>query len=225
MRALQSVTSNCLPSFAQVKTYAAHPVWKGSARTPVRFVPMARRDAVRLFHEARRFERATRKFRKQDGSVGRNGILLLQAMLFDCLNHKTGRLDPSYRTLARLAHISIRSVARGLQKLKAAGIINWVRRCAESIINGQWCLEQESNAYAVIPPTQWHGYRPKPPLQRPEAGTWGDQPPIPSALEGAADAVRNGYGSEAAETALRRDPGDALAAAVARLRPGKLPRL
>jgi hypothetical protein len=46
-------------------------------------------------------------------------------------------------------------------------------------------LEQETNAYAVLPETQWRGYRP-PPEPPAAGGPWGPTPPTPSALVQAA---------------------------------------
>ena len=48
-------------------------------------------------------------------------------------------------------------------------------------------LEQETNAYAVLPESQWRGYRPPPePPAAPWPDTWGATPPMPSALVQAA---------------------------------------
>jgi hypothetical protein len=52
--------------------------------------------------------------------------------------------------------------ARGcmaLKRLREVGNLNWVRRCAKSWQDGRFMLEQETNAYAVLPATQWRGYR------------------------------------------------------------------
>jgi len=89
-------------------------------------------------------------------------------MLFDCLNYASGRLDPSYETLGRLANISVRSVARGLAKLKAAGVLNWLRRCVEGFKDGRFALEQETIAYAVLPASQCRGYAMPPPTPPPD---------------------------------------------------------
>jgi hypothetical protein len=206
-----------LPYLADSKTYAAWPVWKDSAKAEVKFQPMPRRKAVRLFHDARRFERQTRKPGHQDGAIGRNGLALLHALIFDCLNYASGRLDPSYETLARLANISVRSVARGLQKLKTAGVLNWIRRCVESIRDGRFTLEQETNAYAVLPASQWRGYAAPPPAPPPDRGTWGDHPPLPDQLAQAAAEIRQGGTPRAVLALLRGDPTDALALALASL--------
>src|SRR5208282_471386 len=167
MRFAERISIAPLPGFTGPKTYAAWPVWKDSARADVKFQPLPKKRAVRLYHEARRFERQTRTPGHQDGALGRNGLALLHALIFDCLNYASGRLDPSYETLARFANISVRSVARGLQKLKAAGVLNWIRRCVENVRDGRFSLEQETNAYAVLPASQWSGYHPPPPAPPP----------------------------------------------------------
>ena len=217
MRLSERITTTPLPFFTGMKTYAAWPVWKDSARAEVKFHPMPRRQAVRLFHDARRYERQTRQFGRQDGAIGRNGLALLHALIFDCLNYASGRLDPSYQTLARLANISVRSVARGLQKLKAAGVLNWIRRCVENIQDGRFTLAQETNAYAVLPASQWSGYVAPPPAPPPDRGTWGDHPPLPDMLTQAAEALRSGGGRQSVLALLGGDPTDGLALALARL--------
>jgi hypothetical protein len=196
-------------------TYAAWPVWRDSTTREVKFQPMPKRQAVKLWHDARRFERQTRAPGKQDGAIGRNGLAVLHALLFDFLNYRSGALYPSWEAIAEKACISARSVGRGLVKLKAAGVLNWLRRCVEDWIDGRFTLRQQTNAYAVLPCSQWRGYSPPPPAPPPDPGTWGDHPPLPSAL----DLARRREGGDFAAriTELERDPGDNLAAALARL--------
>lgn len=194
-------------------SHAAHPVWADSTTQEVRFASLSKRDAARLYHKARRFEGQTRRRGRQDGKLGRNGLLVLHALIFDCLDYATGRLDPSYGAIARLANMSVRSVARGLAKLKACGVLNWVRRCHWDTESGQ--LAQDTNAYAVVTPTQWKGYTeaPKPPAPHPEA--WGAAPEAPSPLKDAAAFIRHGM-ARAAQAAFDLDEG-ALSGALGRL--------
>ena len=199
------------------KTYASWPVWHDSTTKEVKFQPMKKKEAVKRWHEVRRLERQTRKARHQDGAIGRNGIAILQVMLFDCLNYASGALYPSYATIAEKAGISESSVWRGLKKLKEAGVLNWLRRCGEEWIDGRFTLRQETNAYAVLPPSQWHGYVPEPPAPPPAPGTWGDHPPMGSALDIAATVGREGGDLTARLAALECDASDPLAAALARL--------
>jgi hypothetical protein len=110
---------------------------------------------------------------------------VLHALVFDFLNYGTGRLDPSYAAIAAKAGVCVRTVATALKRLRDLGILAWVRRCAEAWRNGRYVLEQQSNAYAVLPEGQWRGYRPPPGPPTPAPGTWGG-PVVPSALAQAA---------------------------------------
>jgi DNA-binding transcriptional regulator YhcF (GntR family) len=58
------------------------------------------------------------------------------------MHYASGRLDPSIKAIARAANISESSVKRGLVKLKAAGVVTWLRRCAEDWIDGRFVLRQ-----------------------------------------------------------------------------------
>ncbi len=170
-----------LPGF--IRSRSPWPVWSGSARKPVRFAPMGKRQAVRLYHEARRFERQTRSYGRQDGALGRNGLAVLHALLFDFLNFQTGRLDPSVAAIAKAAAISVSSAKRGLVRLKAAGVVSWLRRCAEVFTgDGRFQLRQETNAYSVRPASQWRGFAAMT-VPPPHPLVWGASPPLPDALD------------------------------------------
>jgi hypothetical protein len=207
-----------LPGLAGPKTFAAWPVWHDSTMSEVKSQPMPKRIASRLYHKARRFERQTRQPGRQDGALGRNGLSVLHALLFDFLNYGSGRLDPSYAAIARQACISARSVARGLASLKAAGVLNWLRRCVSTRDDlGRFRLEQETNAYAVLPASQWRGFYEQPEAPPPHPTSWGAMPPLPSPIELAAADRAAGSSPGAVLATLESDPGDGLAAALARL--------
>ncbi len=159
-----------------MQTYAPSPVWRDSTTADVDFHPLPKKKAVKLYHRARDFERRTRQPGKQDGAIGRNGLAVLHALIFDFLDYRTGQLDPAQKTIASKAGISPRSAARGLVSLKLAGVLNWLRRCSASWKDGRFALEQETNAYAILPSSQWHGYREPPEAPPPQSGTWGDHP-------------------------------------------------
>jgi hypothetical protein len=198
---------------ALARTYAPWPVWSGSTTASVRFAPMPKKAAVRLWHRARDFDRSTHQAGHHGGAVGHTGLAVLHALIFDFLNHRTGRLDPSYAAIAAKAGVCVRTVASALARLKALGILNWVRRCAERWADGRFVLEQDTNAYAVLPESQWRGYRaPQEPLG-PAPGTWGDPPPMLSAVAQAA--LESDLAGKV--QALASDPKDGLAAALARL--------
>jgi hypothetical protein len=194
---------------------APWPVWSGSTRKPVQFQPMTRRAAVKAWHDARRFERQTRQPDRQDGALGRNGLAVLHAFLFDFLNHATGQLTPARATIARAANISIRSVDRGLAKLKETGVINWIRRCAETIEDGIYRLRQQASAYFVLAQSQWRGWLPPEAAPLPYAEAWGQTPPLPDPLTLAGMVQAEGAGPEAQLAALECDPRDELALGMA----------
>jgi len=80
------------------------------------------------------------------GAVGHSGLQVLHALIFDFMNYTSGRLDPSY-AIAKAANVCERTVNNAITRLKELGILNWVRRCAESMRDGRFVLEQETNAY------------------------------------------------------------------------------
>ena len=61
---------------------------------------MAKKAAVRLWHRARDFDRGTHQAGRHGGAVGHTALAVLHALVFDFLNHRTGRLDPSYAAIA-----------------------------------------------------------------------------------------------------------------------------
>jgi hypothetical protein len=207
-----------LPGFGALpQTYAAFPVWSGSTTAPAQFVAMPRKAAIRLWHRARDFDRGTHQPGRHGGAVGPTALAVLHALIFDFLNHRTGRLDPSYTAIAHKAGVCVRTVATALARLRELGILNWVRRSAESWRDGRFVLEQETNAYAVLPDTQWRGYRPPQEPPAPAPGTWGDPPPMPTVLAQAALEGREGGDLRSVVQILAADPKDRLAAALARL--------
>src|SRR3984957_4074499 len=209
--------SPALPGFAGPQTYAAWPVWSDSTTKEIRWQPMPKKAATRLWHRARDFDRQTRHKGRHGGAVGHSALQVLHTLIFDFLNFRSGRLDPSYAAIARKANVCERTVANAIKRLRELGILNWVRRCVESWRDGRFMLEQETNAYAVLPATQWHGYRPPPEPPAPAPGTWGDHPPLPSLLAQAAAERQAGGSMRTVIGILDADPADVLATALARL--------
>ena len=143
---------------------------------------------------------------------------VLHTLIFDFMNWRSGRLDPSYSAIARAANVCERTVATALARLKALGIVDWVRRCAESRTqDGRFVLTQKTNAYAVLPASQWRGYREPPDPPPPASGTWGDHPPLPDVVLQAVEERRHGGGMAGVLSILASDPADALAAVLARI--------
>ena len=203
-----------LPGIA-APSYASWPVWAGSVAKPIRFAPMAKRAAGGSCGTgARGFDRATHEPGQHGGAVGHAALQVLHALIFDFLNHRTGRLDPSYAAIARKANVCVRTVASALKRLREQGILDRVRRCTESWRDGRFVREQETNAYGLQPESQWRGYRAPPgAASRALARCLGGNAALPSAL-----ALAALEGSVASKVhALASDPKDGLAAALARL--------
>ena len=104
-----------LPGFtALARTYAPWPVWRDSTTDLVKFIAMPKKAAIKLWHRARDFDRGTHQPGRHGGSVGHTALQVLHSLIFDFLNHSTGRLDPSYAAIARKAGVSpVRLKARG----------------------------------------------------------------------------------------------------------------
>src|SRR6185312_12668832 len=146
-----------LPGFPH--TCAPWPVWRGSVAGPVRFAAMSRKAAAKLWHKARRWDRDTRQPGRHGGVIGRTALGTLYALLFDFLNHKTGRLDPSLDAIAHKAGCCRRAVVDALARLRDLGLLHWQRRCEETRdAEGRFRLRQRTNAYGLLPPSQWRGY-------------------------------------------------------------------
>lgn len=199
-----------------VASLAPWPVRRDSVRGKVVFQPISKKAAATLWHKARKWDQDTRTRGRHGGIIGRTGLTVLYSLIFDFLNWKTGRLDPSLETIARKAGVSERTVSRVIAKLKALGLINWQRRCETAYSDaGNFLLRQISNAYAIISHSQWIGYRDNDPPP-PDAATLGCPPPIPTPLEAVAAAIATAT-PIAAYSELMGDQTDRLAVALAQL--------
>jgi hypothetical protein len=207
-----------LPGFTPPKTYAAWPLWSDSPDSEsVRFVPLPKKEAARHWHRARRFDRQTHTPGKHGGALGRSGLAILYVLLFDFLDYATGRLDPSLDAIAAKAGVCRRTVVAKIKQLRALGLLHWQRRSREEKdAAGGFRRVQETNAYAVLPPSHWRGYHEPPPAPPPMPGTWGDHPPLPDPITQAMDELRHGQ-HRTALGLLGSDPGDQLASSLARL--------
>lgn len=211
--------SAALPFTADTRdgsTYAAWPVWSGSTTKDTRFVPMPKKAVTRIYHRAVEWNRRGKLAGCHGGLIGSHVLLVLHTLIFDFLNHTTGRLDPSYSAIQRRTRLCRQTVAKALARLKQLGIINWIRRCREDHDDdGRFALRQETNAYAILPPTQWHGFTDAPMPEPPHPATWGACPPLPSLLEQACAATQEGDSMAAIVAQLDADPHDTLAAMLA----------
>ncbi|MGC2661683.1 MAG: hypothetical protein WA324_27315 [Bryobacteraceae bacterium] len=210
-----------LPLIADYKdgtSYAAWKVWSGSTTKETTFVPMPKKAAIRLYHKAVEWNRRGKLAGRHGGLIGSHVLIVLHSLIFDFLNHRTGRLDPSYSTLQRATRLCRQTIATALARLKQLGIINWIRRCREDFdADGRFMLRQETNAYAILPTSQWHGYKDSDLPASPHPSAWGACPPLPPLIEQACTNHREGESIGTIVTHLEDDPRDNLAAALAGL--------
>src|SRR5690349_892498 len=200
------------------QTHAPHPVWSGSTSKPVQFTPLPKKAAMRLWQYAREFDRQTKEKGRHGGAVGHTALQVLQVLIFDFLNFRTGRLDPSQAAIARKANLCPRAVSDALKRLHGLGILTWVRRCAEGWTDGRYWRAAPTNAYALLPSPRSRGFRPprdEPPPPHPD--TWGKPPAMPSILAAAAIERRAGGTLKEAVRVLELGPVNGLEAALARL--------
>jgi hypothetical protein len=168
---------------------APSPVWRDSTTERPKFRPITKKEAAKLYQEAQRFERATRQPGKQEGALGRSALAVLNVLLFDFLSDPRGTCEPAKETLATRACMSVRTAGRALAKLKAARVLDWARQCvAEAGELGGIVWRQLTNAYHLLPVSQWLGHRPKPPAPPPERDAWGAPRRVPDIIEQAAEA-------------------------------------
>jgi hypothetical protein len=75
----QSLPPLPFPGFAGMaqKTHAALPVWSGSTTKEIKFQPVPKKAAVKLWHRARDFDRQTRRKDRHGGAVGHSSLQVL----------------------------------------------------------------------------------------------------------------------------------------------------
>ena len=205
-----------LPGFPIPQSRAPWPVWRNSVAGAVQFVPMSRKAAAKLRHAARRWDRDTHKPGRHGGAIGPPALRALYTLLFDFLNHKTGRLDPSLDAIARKAGCCRRAVVNAIRRLRDLGLLNWQRRCEEDRDEaGRFRLRQRTNAYGLLPPSQWRAYRDQEPPS-PDPAMLGAPERVPDPIEAAVAELTSGD-RRASLAALEADPHDRLAMALAAL--------
>jgi hypothetical protein len=204
-----------LPMMSE-QTYAAFPVWAESTAKPVLFTPLPKKEAVKLWHRARDFDRQTHEPGKHGGAIGPTALQVLHVFLFDFLNYTTGRLDPSYAAIARKANICERAVADALQRLQSLKIITWIRRCSEQWLNGRYVRKQQTNAYCLLP-TGWLGYSAPPETAPLHPTEWGKAPVMPSVHEAAVIELQESGDRQSVIRTLELAPLGGIEAALASL--------
>jgi hypothetical protein len=199
------------------KTYAAWPVWSGSTTAEIIWPKIVKQAVIEWYHKARHWNAAKEIAGRYGGTLGSSCMRVLECLIFDFQNWRTGQLDPGYKAIAKKTGLGRSTVAEALARLKQHGIIHWIQRSAHHWHNGKFELKQRTNAYMLLPPTQWRGLDLPSEPPPPDPGTWGDHPPLPDVMEQAADDRRHGASLHSALTVLEHDDNDHVARAIARL--------
>jgi hypothetical protein len=208
-----------IPGFDSLrpKTYAAWPVWDGSTTGEIQWPKVVKQAVIDWYHKARQWNAAKEIAGRYGGTLGSSCMRVLECMTFDFQNWQTGRLDPSYEGIAAKTGLTRSTVAKALARLRQLGIIHWVRRSAHHWRNGKFVLRQITNAYVLLPPTQWRGVDLPPAPPPPDPGTWGDHPSLPDVTEQALEERQQGGSMVAAIKILETDETDGIAQALAKL--------
>ena len=74
---------------------------------------------------------------------------VLRALLFQFLDCRTGRLDPSLDTLARTTGHCRATIVTALARLRRAGFISWVQRVVLVKVGDELRPQQVTNAYTI----------------------------------------------------------------------------
>jgi hypothetical protein len=85
------------PGYAPPKTYAAWPVWSDSTTKEIKFEPLPKKIAARLYHRARDFDRKTNKAGCHGGAVGPAALKVLEGFLCSMVRKATLDLPESQR--------------------------------------------------------------------------------------------------------------------------------
>jgi DNA-binding transcriptional MocR family regulator len=125
--------------------------------------PISRKELWRRFAAASEWSDRVKVPWHYSGILSQNDLRVLRA-LRRSMNWRTGWCWPSCATIASRLGLSLNTVKRSLAWLVKLGVVFRQRRW--KTIPGQG-RRQTSNAYRILPPSEWHGYDAKSPAPPP----------------------------------------------------------
>jgi hypothetical protein len=212
-----------LPGFDSPKTYAAWPVWSGSTTAEIKWPKVVKEAVTNWCRKAEDWNALKQIAGRYGGTLGLSALAVLKCLAFNFQNYTEGpdhgRLDPSYEGIAAKTGLGRTTVWTALKRLKELRIIHWQQRSAhhKNEETGRFELRQITNAYVLLPPSQWLGIELPPDAPPPDPGTWGAAPPLPDVTTQALDERKQGGSIMAAIKILETDETDELAQLQARL--------
>jgi hypothetical protein len=121
-----------------------------------------RNQRAKLWTIAQGMERLTKAKGHRNGCLGAVGLTILNCLLFRFLNSQSGRCDPSYDALQKMTGLCRQSIANGIDRLEASGLLTVTRRmmrCKERVVSAITgnahdivVTRQISNAYLLTNP-------------------------------------------------------------------------
>jgi hypothetical protein len=120
--------------------------------------PLDRNERARILFMAEQLDRRTRPAGGRNGVLGYVGLAVLKALLLRFHRGPEGLCCPSYTVLQAATGLCRQSIANGLRRLEACGILRITRRLVRETIDGGGfplrICRQGSNLYAVFAPAE-----------------------------------------------------------------------
>ena len=149
-------------------SYAPWQVWSGSTTKPTRFVPIPKKAAIRIYHKAVDWNRRGKLAGRHGGLIGSHVLLVLHTLIFEFPQPRAPAASTRLTTpLQKPRGFAVKPSPRhspGLRNSESSTGFGDAREDRDA--DGRFVLRQETNAYAILPPSQWRGY-----AEAPEAGT------------------------------------------------------
>ncbi len=115
---------------------------------------MTRQECSQLVLAAERYDTAGKQPGDRNGPLGPVALQVLR-LFVNCIDFKTGRLEPSYEYLMRKLKRSRDAIHRALKALRAHGFLDWLRRYVPTgNTGGGPQVQQTSNAYRLSLPAR-----------------------------------------------------------------------
>jgi hypothetical protein len=128
---------------------------------PGRQIPLDRNAKCRIQAYARAWSARHKAPGQHKGPITRAFLDVLQALLWQFHNSRTGCCFPSYERIAEKAECARSTVAEALKVLEWAGVLTWQHRVTRALVrqrdlwgrwSTRWTVIRTSNAYAFRDP-------------------------------------------------------------------------